>query len=124
MTTITAEQLAEWKKQAERLRATAGYQRMENGYYNFLGDSLSGAAVTIDRLLAEVERLRAKTYRLQEALTPSADTKAAYIGEFSHRVRSMSDDGEEQYFDAAVPWTTIKEIMAAIRARAALEDGT
>lgn len=63
--------------------------------------------------------------RMEEALTPSADTKAAYIDEFSHNVRCISDEGEEQMFTATVPWTTIKEIMAAIRARAALdEDGT
>ncbi len=64
----------------------------------------------------------ARIEALEAALRPSAETKAAYIGEFSHRVTSISDDGEEQYFDATVPWTTIKEIMAAIRARAALEE--
>jgi hypothetical protein len=54
--------------------------------------------------------------RYREALTPSAETKAQYIGEFSFRVPL----GEDSYIEPAVPWTTIKEIMAAIRARAEL----
>ena len=44
---------------------------------------------------------------LREALTPSAMTKADYIGEFKFRPQ---EDGAE----VAVPWTTIKEIMARI----------
>ncbi len=55
---------------------------------------------------AEVERLR-------EALTPSGATKAAYIGE----VETDCPDGRRH----AVSWTATKEIMALIRARAALE---
>jgi hypothetical protein len=54
--------------------------------------------------------------RYRKALTPSAETKAEYIGEFSFRVPL----GEDGYIEPAVPWTTIKEIMAAIRARAEL----
>lgn len=64
--------------------------------------------------LEELERLR-------EALTPSAETKADYIGEFSFSFPSYGPDGEEVTFTPNVPWTTIKEIMAAIRARAARE---
>lgn len=69
----------------------------------------------------------AEAERLREALTPSAETKAAYIGEFTIAVeRRFNDDGEvdddsegsDPYDHIAVPWTTIKEIMAAIRARA------
>lgn len=61
---------------------------------------------------AEIERLR-------EALTPSADTKAAYIGEFSFTV-TLRAGNQEDYRRIEVPWTTIKEIMAAISERAAL----
>lgn len=66
---------------------------------------------------AQAERIK----RLEEAVTPSGDTKAAYMGEFSFPLTMRDDDGDE--FDAKipVPWTTIKEIMAAIRARAAME---
>lgn len=59
--------------------------------------------------------------RMREALTPSAETKAAYIGEFRFSVLEyVDDDGTEYESEFTVPWTTIKEIMAAIRARAAL----
>ncbi|MDE0878540.1 MAG: hypothetical protein OSB00_07725 [Sphingomonas bacterium] len=57
--------------------------------------------------------------RLREALRPSAATKAAYIGEFSFLI-DIEHEGEETTRKLDVPWTTIKEIMAAIRIRAAL----
>jgi len=60
---------------------------------------------------------QAEIKRLKEALTPSADTKAAYIGEFSFGVTLTAGD-EEDYRIIQVPWTTIKEIMAAISERA------
>lgn len=61
--------------------------------------------------MTEIERLR-------EALTPSMSTKAAYICEFSfYRTISMGD-GEDRAEQISVPWTTIKEIMAAILNRA------
>lgn len=55
---------------------------------------------------------------LVEALTPSADTKAAYIGEFSWTVNNLEDDGSMDPVTHTVPWTTVKEIMAAIHKRA------
>lgn len=57
---------------------------------------------------------------LREALAPSGDTKAAYMGEFYVRLPDWDDDGNEVVREINVPWTTIKEIMAAIFARAAL----
>lgn len=60
----------------------------------------------------------------REALTPSGDTKAEYIGEFQFTVTMMELDDSDEPFECqravTVPWTTIKEIMAAISARAAL----
>lgn len=47
-----------------------------------------------------------------EALTPDGGTKAAYMGEFWFG---------NQKFKKFVPWDTIKEIMAAIKARAERE---
>lgn len=58
----------------------------------------------------------AEKYR--EALTPSAETKAAYIGEFSMRFPEYDEHGNEVMRSINVPWTTIKEIMTAIRSRA------
>lgn len=55
---------------------------------------------------------------LKEAVTPSAGTKAAYIGEFSFNHVVRDENGDEDYEPITVPWTTIKEIMAAISNRA------
>jgi hypothetical protein len=84
------------------------------------------AAALIRKLAAENGRLSAREAKLVEALTPSGDTKAAYMGEFSFPgvIRYENEDGEEceDAHKIPVPWTTIKEIMAAIRARAAIEE--
>ena len=53
--------------------------------------------------------------RLRDALKPSVDTKAAYSGEFHFQ------HGSRSY---TVPWDTLKEIMKAISARAALKEPT
>lgn len=55
-----------------------------------------------------------------EALTPSASTKAAYIGEFGFNIVDRDEEGDEIHRRVLVPWETTKEIMAAILARAAL----
>ena len=68
----------------------------------------------------EIVRLRAEVEGLQEALTPSGATKAAYIGEFHFTDSYIGEDGNDVDRKVAVPWTTVKEIMVAIRARAAL----
>lgn len=71
----------------------------------------------LDRIRTEA---RAEADRLIEALTPSAETKGAYIGEFSFPIHDTDEDGEEVLRKITVPWTTVKEIMAAIRKRAAI----
>jgi hypothetical protein len=57
-----------------------------------------------------------------EALTPSGETKAAYIGEFSFTVMQVQEDEDGEAVEVPVkvyvPWTTIKEIMAVILKRA------
>lgn len=54
----------------------------------------------------------------EEALTPSGATKAAYIGEFHFNFRWTDEEGDEQSDKVDVPWTAVKEIMAAIARRA------
>ena len=54
-----------------------------------------------------------------EALTASAETKAAYSGEFSFTREILDEEGNPETEKLDVPWSTIKEIMAAIRDRAA-----
>jgi hypothetical protein len=68
--------------------------------------SLYGAAEDLARALLEA---RAENARLREALTPSGDTKAAYMGEIK--------DPETKRM---VSWTAIKMVMAMIAKRAAL----
>lgn len=69
---------------------------------------------------AERDALKAEVERLREALTQSGDTKAAYVGEFYFYINDRDDDGNELARRVYVPWTTVKEIMDAIKARAAL----
>jgi len=83
---------------------------------------------TSQPLYATPEAAEAHAAKLREALTPSGDTKAAYSGEFFERVEIANpmfednEDDEPETIMQSVPvsWTTIKEIMAAISARAAL----
>lgn len=68
------------------------------------------------------EAAEQRVQKLEEALKPSADTKAAYIGEFAFSVPDHGYDEEGEPFEqdrkVTVPWTTVKEIMAAISDRA------
>lgn len=63
---------------------------------------------------------------LVKALTPSAETKAAYMSAFKFNLELHAhegDEGLETYIrEVVVPWTTIKEIMTAIRKRATLTE--
>ena len=61
-----------------------------------------------------VKALESENARLREALTPSGETKAAYISE----VETTCPDGRPRFVD----WTATKDIMKMIRARAALRD--
>ena len=57
--------------------------------------------------------------RYIEALTPSVDTKAEYIGEFSFYQELFNPENDYYYAQKfIVPWTTIKEIMCVIKDRA------
>lgn len=70
---------------------------------------------------AALQSAQAELKRTREALTPGADTKAAYIGEFQFPFSARNAQGEAVKWMPNVPWTTIKEIMAAIRAHADLQ---
>ena len=74
-----------------------------------------------------VTDLKALVQSMRVALEPSGDTKAAYIGEFFEEIETYnpaheddSDEPETIIQRVPVSWTTIKQIMAAISARAAL----
>jgi predicted nucleic acid-binding Zn-ribbon protein len=62
--------------------------------------------------LEEAERERDRYVR---ALTPSAETKGAYRGEFAWHEEQCDEDGEIYSVTVYVPWTVVKDIMKAIR---------
>jgi hypothetical protein len=71
----------------------------------------------IDDVCQQRDAAVAENARLREALAPSAATKHAYFGEFKFYFETA-----EEGIKVDVPWTTIKEIMAAILARALNKD--
>jgi len=91
-------------------RAASDYVRLEEAC-NLMG------RITDRERDARATAAEAALQRAVEALTPSAETKAAYSGEFRFPVIDHDEDGNELTGHMIVPWTTIKEIMAAIRAR-------
>lgn len=73
----------------------------------------------LGEIVAERDRLRAERDRLLAALTPNAETKRAYIGEFHfHAEIGVDENGDDAVARVMVPWTTVKDIMAAILTRA------
>ena len=74
-------------------------------------EALQARVLEHDRIVAEKD---AEIARLREALTPSAETKAAYWSE-------VECDCPTETWRHYVPWTSIKQIMKMIRARAALK---
>ena len=65
-------------------------------------------------LVAIVDQLE----RTHAALTPSTETKSAYMGEFQFRFPAYDANGVERMFMLNIPWTAIKDIMSAIVAQA------
>ncbi len=79
----------------------------------------------LDAAEARVTALEAEKAGLVKAVTPSPKTKAAYIGEFHFDWTVWDPNGEEQITHRVqVPWTTIKQIMSAIRAQALSRSST
>jgi outer membrane protein TolC len=119
-------QLADQRAQDEKAAAEAKLARLDEALSTARQqDKLREATLgTLRSVSAALDAAETKLARLEGALTPSAETKAAYMGEFSIPFPIIDQDGDEVMLRPNVPWTTIKEIMAAIRARAALTEGT
>lgn len=108
--------------EAVRLLRLGGYGQVADALNRFI---VENNALKADSAAA-ISSLVEERGKLAEALTPSGGTKAAYIGEFTIAVeRSVNEDEEaddegdsDPYDHISVPWTTIKQIMAAIRSRA------
>jgi hypothetical protein len=75
---------------------------------------LDDVAATSELAKKQLDELRAENQRLCNALEPSAYTKAAYSGEFKFPVQIE----DELLQSVTVPWTTVKEIMKAIKKQA------
>lgn len=94
-------------------------QRMAIATLELTADNFHTEAKVITDAANEIAALRAKRDRLIAALTPSADTKAAYMGEVRDDVTVWIEDDEGdmvEYTDRRhVSWTAIKEVMALIR---------
>lgn len=82
------------------------------------GEEVSAFLKEANGMRAERDAALAEVQRLREALTPSAETKVAYSGEFSIYLEEIDEHGDSQTREVPVPWTTIKAIMATICARA------
>lgn len=98
---LTPERIAELRKPC----------RCSGSWFDGLCENCQDVLRSKDDLLAAAESV----VKLREALTPSGATKAAYIGEFEFE--RQLDNMRGTRFES-VPWTTIKEIMAAILKRA------
>lgn len=116
--TVQPEILRELIEEVRRLNGVCAEQR----------DSLRAAIASRDTAVnAWVERCtKAETLvdRLTQALTPSSITKAALLGEFQFSAERFDGQGESYAVTVTVPWTTTKEIMAAIRKLAGLKEAT
>ena len=108
--------IASQAAEIERLTMENEGLREANEHANRMQRLTMDQRETAERQLAEA----------MAALTPSAETKAAYMGEFyfSFTIMEMNKDDEPYECQRAVtvPWDTIKEIMAAILARTTLSN--
>lgn len=121
--------LGEVTRERDGLRAELDDRDEERADYHEAAVARDGAgflgsvAGCIEWLASDLKTAEADARRLRAALTPSAETKAAYIGEFSFKVEreAYDEDGEDISFTETltVPWDTVKQIMAAVRAYAA-----
>jgi hypothetical protein len=75
-------------------------------------------ALDNDDLRTKLATSEARCKRLEEAITPSAETRVAYMGEFSMSIPEFDEHGKEYMRNTNIPWTTIKDIMKAISRRA------
>ena len=81
----------------------------------FLEDKLSKKEGIVEELMKKIDSLEQQLAAYRAALTPSSETKAAYIGEVEFKQDYFDEDGEEQTEVILVPWTSMKEFMAIIR---------
>lgn len=113
ITALSAE-VEQWKIQHDA-HADAAWYFDDAG----VAQSWQARALAAESTLAAVTKERDA---LREALTPSAATKAAYIGEIKDSFVQYDEFGDEQYCTRPVSWDATKATMAMILARAALKE--
>jgi hypothetical protein len=99
--------------------------KIDSGHTWFAKEDFNKAIADLEASRARVKELEKKLVAcedpirryaaLEESLTPSPETKSAYIGEFSFGITEYDSDGDEHTRLVSVPWTTTKEIMAKIK---------
>ena len=102
-------------RELERVKALEMEVKRQGG--TICGERRFSEALCND-LRAKLSEYEQRVKALEEALTPSAETKFAYMGEFEFPVLYVDENGDEVTYEEAVPWVTIKEIMKAIKQRA------
>jgi hypothetical protein len=79
-----------------------------------------GWSLQIEEERERATKAEAEVVRLREALTPSGDTKAAYIGEIKERIMQVDEFGDERWINHTISWDATKATMKMITDRAAL----
>lgn len=71
--------------------------------------------MTKEELIAENARLTDRVSMLENALTPSGETKTAYMSEITFPVQTGWDEyGSENYTEVTLPWVEMKKFMSII----------
>lgn len=91
-------------------------EREKDGWKDACMQAREGCNQRSDTIRSLLSRLS----RAMEAMTPSADTQAAYTNRIQIGVELRAGD-EVEFRSLFVPWNGIRGIMDAIRARAARE---
>lgn len=116
---LTAMEKAVGPSFAEAFKATAKELHESGEFMRLAAEGREDGSIYDD----ELSKAKAEAAALREALTPSGETKVAYIGKFSFRFLIGRDLRGPVHATPNVPWTTINEIMAAIRAHADARKG-
>lgn len=77
----------------------------------------------LEKAEAELVRKTDELERLRNALTPSDETKSAYMGEVSYKVGHIDEFGDEIQWEHFVPWTAIKSVMKLILEKSQQQGG-
>lgn len=113
---------AEAEDYAEKLVYAVTDGNLSNSYdVQVVSDEVSRIwqSYTDQKVAAARAEADAENARLRAALTPSAETKAAYVDEVKMAVdTAYHEDSCTVRQDVTIPWVAIKEIMALIRKQA------